>query len=161
MGGVSGGRLAAAVSGAGGIATRPLLQAVLEAVDVPVLAAGGISNARGLAAVLAAGAAGAWVGTAFLACPEGDHPQAYRDAVLAAGETDTIYSRVFDIGRGIPWPQRFGGRALSTEFAERWRGRESELEQAGERFDAPVFWAGEGVAQIEAGRSAADVVASF
>src|SRR5699024_6204281 len=49
------------------VATLPLLQAVLDAVDRPVLAAGGISTGRGLAAVLAAGAAGAWVGTAFLA----------------------------------------------------------------------------------------------
>ena len=52
------------------VATLPLLQAVLDAVTVPVLGAGGIGTARGLAAVLAAGAAGAWVGTAFLACTE-------------------------------------------------------------------------------------------
>src|SRR3954451_22359698 len=52
------------------VATLPLLQAVLDAVEVPVLAAGGIGTARGLAAVLAAGAAGAWVGTAFLTCAE-------------------------------------------------------------------------------------------
>jgi nitronate monooxygenase len=128
---------------------------------VPVLAAGGISNARGLAAVLAAGAAGAWVGTAFLACPEGDQPPAYRDAVVAAGEADTLYSRVFDIGRDIPWPARFGGRALRTEFADRWHGREAELEASDERFRAPVFWAGEGVAQLATGGSAAEVVASF
>jgi nitronate monooxygenase len=70
------------------IATLPLLQAVLDQVRVPVLAAGGISTARGLAAVLAAGAAGAWVGTAFLACPEGlSSPAAEVVADLAgAGE---------------------------------------------------------------------------
>src|SRR6266508_3420559 len=56
--------------GCNDVATLPLLQAVLDHVSVPVLAAGGIATARGLAAVLAAGAAGAWVGTAFLACPE-------------------------------------------------------------------------------------------
>src|SRR3954451_12540510 len=57
------------------VATLPLLQLVLDAVDLPVLAAGGIANARGLAAVLAAGAVGAWVGTAFLACPEAETSQ--------------------------------------------------------------------------------------
>src|SRR5256884_2403611 len=56
------------------VATPPLLQMVLDTVTVPVLAAGGITGPRGLAAVLAAGAAGAWVGTAFLACPEATTP---------------------------------------------------------------------------------------
>ena len=50
------------------VSTLPLLQLVLDSVDLPVVAAGGIATARGLAAVLAAGAAGAWVGTAFLGC---------------------------------------------------------------------------------------------
>src|SRR6185437_8676039 len=61
------------------VATLPLLQGVLDAVDVPVLAAGGIGTARGLAAVLAAGAAGAWIGTALLACPEGMNSAGARD----------------------------------------------------------------------------------
>ena len=52
------------------VGTLPLLEAVLETVTTPVLAAGGISSARGLAAVLAAGASGAWLGTAFAACTE-------------------------------------------------------------------------------------------
>jgi nitronate monooxygenase len=54
------------------VGTLPLLQAVLAAVDLPVLAAGGIGTPAGLAAVLAAGAVGGWVGTAFLACAEAE-----------------------------------------------------------------------------------------
>jgi nitronate monooxygenase len=79
------------------VGTLPLLQGVLDAVDVPVLAAGGIATARGLAAVLAAGAAGAWIGTALLACGEAATPAAARARVLAADATDTVVTRVFDV----------------------------------------------------------------
>lgn len=73
----------------GDTALLPLLTAVLRAVDVPVLAAGGIAEPRALAAVLAAGAAGARVGTRFLATPEsGAHPE-YVMALLAAGPDST------------------------------------------------------------------------
>jgi len=147
--------------GRGEVATLPLLQGVLDAVDVPVLAAGGIAGPRGLAAVLAAGAAGAWVGTAFLACVEGRNSPQARAAVVAAGETDTIYTTVLDIGRGIPWPSEFGGRALRNAFAERWHGREDELRREGVQSEESVVWAGEAVGLIREERSAADVVAEF
>src|SRR4051794_11070276 len=91
------------------VATLPLLQAVLDEVDVPVLAAGGIGTGRGLAAVLAAGAGGAWVGTAFLGSTEAGNSPAARASVLAAGLSDTIYTTVLDVGAGIPWPSEFGG----------------------------------------------------
>jgi nitronate monooxygenase len=143
------------------VATMPLLQAVLDAVDVPVLAAGGIAGPRGLAAVLAAGAAGALVGTAFLACTEGQNSPAARAAIVQAGETDTIYTTVLDVGRGIPWPSEFGGRALRNAFAEKWHGREAELRQQGARADEPVVWAGEAVGLVREERSAADVVAEL
>jgi len=143
------------------VATLPLLQAVLDAVDVPVLAAGGIATARGLAAVLAAGAAGALVGTAFLACPEGLNKPAAREAVLAARETDTIYTTVLDIGRGIPWPTEYGGRALRNAFAEKWHGRDDQLRAAGERSDEAAVWAGQAVGFLRRERPAADVVAEF
>lgn len=52
------------------LATLPLLDEVLDAVTVPVLAGGGVASVRSLAAVLAAGASGAWVGTRLAACPE-------------------------------------------------------------------------------------------
>jgi nitronate monooxygenase len=59
-------------------ATLPLLQEVLAATDRPVLAAGGIATGAGLAAVLVAGAAGGWIGTPLLACPEGMNSAAAR-----------------------------------------------------------------------------------
>ena len=147
--------------GRGDVATLPLLQAVLDAVDVPVLAAGGIATARGLAAVVAAGAAGALVGTAFLACPEGLNQPAARQAIVAAGETDTIYTTVLDIGRGIPWPSEYGGRALRNSFAEKWHGREDELRAEGERADEAAVWAGQAVGLVRHERPAAEVVADF
>jgi nitronate monooxygenase len=143
------------------VATLPLLQEVLDTVDVPVLAAGGIANARGLAAVLAAGAAGAWVGTAFLACTEGMQPDEHKQAVLRARDADTIYTTVLDIGRGVPWPEEFGGRAIRTGFAARWHGRDAELRQAGERCEDPIVWAGQAVGMVNETRSVADVVADF
>jgi NAD(P)H-dependent flavin oxidoreductase YrpB (nitropropane dioxygenase family) len=66
----------------------------------PVVAAGGIADGRGLAAVLALGAAGAWIGTRFLASHEADAHPVYKQKVLQAAETDTVYSRLFDGG----WP---------------------------------------------------------
>jgi nitronate monooxygenase len=75
----------------------PLLASVLRAVDVPVLAAGGISEPRTLAAVLAAGAAGARMGTRFVASSEsGAHPE-YVLALLAAGPGSTAITDQFDV----------------------------------------------------------------
>lgn len=104
------------------IATLPLLQEVLDAVDTPVLGAGGIGTRRGLAAVLAAGADGGWIGTAFMTCPEADTPAEARHAVLEAGTGDTVYSRVFDLALGLGWPPEYGGRSLSNEVTRRWLG---------------------------------------
>lgn len=152
------------------MSTLVLLQAVLDAVDCPVLAAGGIATARGLAAVLAAGAAGAWVGTPFLACVESGWPQARRDRVLAAGLEDTVYTRVFDIGMGAPWPAEFGGRAIRNGFSETWHGREAELSRqpdlqatysaafAAGDFDTAAAWAGQTARLVSRQRTVADVV---
>jgi nitronate monooxygenase len=101
------------------------------------------------------------VGTAFLACPEGQNSPAARAAVLKAGETDTIYTTVLDVGRGIPWPPEFGGRALRNAFAEKWHGREAQLRAEGARSDEPVVWAGEAVGLVREERPAADVVAEL
>lgn len=143
------------------VATLPLLQGVLDAVDVPVLAAGGIATARGLAAVLAAGAAGAWVGSAFTACTEGANADAAKAAVVEAGETDTIYTTVLDLGRGAHWPTGYGGRAIRNTFADTWHGREAELEASGVRTDEPAVWVGQAVGLVRAVRPAADVLADL
>jgi nitronate monooxygenase len=155
------------------VSTFPLLQAVLDRVDLPVVAAGGIVTGRGLAAALAAGAAGVWVGTAFLACPEAANTAQARAAVCAAGHDATVYTRVFDIAQRIPWPAPYGGRALANRFTQRWHGHESALaadadaaaelaraKSAGD-YDVAYIYAGQGVGSVTAERSAADVVASM
>ena len=107
--------------------TLPLLEEVLDVVTAPVLAAGGISSPRGLAAVLAAGASGAWLGTAFAACPESLSPEAARLALVDATDTDTVTTRVFDVAFGYPWPTKYPERVLRNQFWERWFGREDQL----------------------------------
>ena len=81
----------------GQVATLPLVPRVVDAVaPAPVVAAGGIADGRGLAAVLALGAAGAWIGTRFLASQEANVHPLYKEKVLQAAETDTVYSCLFD-----------------------------------------------------------------
>jgi nitronate monooxygenase len=79
----------------GQVSLMPLLESVLEAVDVPVVAAGGIATARGLAAVLAAGAAGARLGTRFVATQEANAHPAYVEAILRASAADTMLTTAF------------------------------------------------------------------
>jgi nitronate monooxygenase len=109
------------------IGTLPLLAAVLDVVSVPVLAAGGIASPRSLAAVLAAGAGGAWLGTCLSASAEALTSEAGRRALVAARETDTISTRVFDIVRRRPWAERFPSRVLRNDFVTRWSGHEDAL----------------------------------
>ncbi|MGI5218719.1 NAD(P)H-dependent flavin oxidoreductase [Nocardia sp. CA-290969] len=109
------------------LGTLPLLDAVLDAVDVPVLAAGGISTGRSLAAVLAAGAAGAWMGTRLSICAEALTPPGARAALARATATDTVATRVFDIAQNLTWPARFPSRVLRNDFTRQWAGREADL----------------------------------
>lgn len=114
----------------GAVGTLPLLQIVLEmgeAAGIPVLAAGGIATGRGIAAALAAGSAGVWIGTPFIATEEAFGSEASRQRLIRATEADTVLTRVFDIVQEVPWPNEFPGRALANSFTETWHGRESEL----------------------------------
>jgi nitronate monooxygenase len=111
----------------GAVGTLPLLQIVLDTVAAPVVAAGGIATGRGLAAVLAAGAAGAWIGTPFLVAREARTNRAARERMIASDETQTILTHVFDRVQEKAWPEEFPGRALRNSFAERWHEREDEL----------------------------------
>jgi len=79
----------------GKVSLLPLLDSVLGSVDVPVVAAGGIATARGVAAVLAAGAAGARLGTRFVATHEADAHAEYVDALLRASADDTVVTEAF------------------------------------------------------------------
>ena len=152
----------------GFVSTLPLLQGVLDAVSVPVLAAGGIATARGLAAVLAAGAHGAWVGTAFLVSTEAGNTPAVRQRVLSAAESDTIHTHAFDDVQRVPWPDQYPGRALRNRFAEEWHGRSkgltdeahAEYDRARSRgdYDVAVVYAGEASGLIQQERSTAEIV---
>jgi nitronate monooxygenase len=147
------------------VGTLPLLAAVLDQLRVPVLAAGGISSGRALAAVLAAGASGAWVGTALTACTEASTSDRVRRALLDARDTDTVTTRVFDVAYGYPWPPRIPERVLRNDFTDRWDGNEDALSSDGEaraipsRDDgqAPVD-AGQGVGALTSVSPVADVI---
>lgn len=121
------------------IGTLPLLAEVLDTVDVPVLAAGGIASPRAVAAVLAAGAGGAWVGTAFAACAEALTPPSARDALLAAGSESTELTTEYDVAAGYRWPPSIPERVL--------RG-------------SPVN-AGQGVGRVTGTAGAAEIVRSL
>ena len=81
--------------GAGLIGTMALLPQVVDAVRVPVIAAGGIADGRGIAAAFALGASGVQIGTAFLGCPEATVPDVHRHALHGAADEDTRLTSVF------------------------------------------------------------------
>jgi nitronate monooxygenase len=140
----------------GAVGTLPLLQIVLEMTDLPVLAAGGIATGRGLAAVLAAGAAGAWIGTPFLLARESRTTEAARRAIEGSDETQTIRTSVYDRLQHTGWTPEFAGRALRNPFVERWNGREDELLRNEGAVTAYAKARSEGnyeIAQIYAGQS--------
>jgi nitronate monooxygenase len=101
----------------GQVATLPLVPAVVDAVaPIPVLAAGGIGDARGVAAVLTLGAQAAWVGTRFLLAAEAPLHEGYRRRLIAAAEADAEwYADLYDVG----WPNA-PHRALRNATAEAW-----------------------------------------
>ncbi|MEX0853724.1 MAG: nitronate monooxygenase [Bauldia sp.] len=167
---------------AGKVTTLALVPTVVDAVGrVPVIAAGGIADGRGLAAVMALGASGAWIGTRFLASPEAAiHPR-YRDLLLAAKETDTEYGTLFDVNwRDAPH------RSLRNKTVTNWEaaGRPPSGQRPGEgevlgtnsgvdivRYqsftpqasfigdvDELALWAGQGVALVRKVQQAADIV---
>ncbi|HXH87013.1 MAG TPA: nitronate monooxygenase [Gaiellaceae bacterium] len=169
----------------GQVSTMALVPAVVDAVAVPVIAAGGIADARGVAAALALGADGVWVGTRFLLAEETPIHPLYRERLLAASETDTVYSSVFDGG----WPDA-PHRTLRNSTLDAWeqagtpssgsRPREGEaiarradgsevaryasaLPLAGMEgeIEALSLWAGQSVALARRVRPAAEIVAEL
>ncbi|MEA3217024.1 MAG: nitronate monooxygenase [Acidimicrobiia bacterium] len=157
-----------------------LVRAVEEFPQVPVIAAGGISSGRALAAVLAAGAEGAWMGTLFTAVVEADEMSAgHKEAVVLSDGRDTVRSKVFDIMNArafgdLPWPSEVGFRVKRNAFLDEWLGREMELSQCagdlaetyvnafrtGDTARAPFIY-GEAAGQITAVRPAADAIAAI
>lgn len=108
--------------------TLALLPAVVDAVGtIPVVAAGGIADGRGLAAVLLLGAVGGWLGTRFVASQEWGGGAWEQQAVLAATTDDTIWTSVFDQVRGASFPPGIADRVLRNTFTTTWDGRIDEI----------------------------------
>jgi NAD(P)H-dependent flavin oxidoreductase YrpB (nitropropane dioxygenase family) len=132
----------------GQVATLPLVPAVVDAVaPVPVIAAGGIGDARGVAAVLALGAQAAWLGTRFLLAEEMPIHDEYRRRLIAAAETDPQwYPNLYDVG----WPDS-PHRALRNSTARAWdaAGRPPDSQRPGAGDVIAHFASGEGIVRYE------------
>jgi NAD(P)H-dependent flavin oxidoreductase YrpB (nitropropane dioxygenase family) len=160
----------------GRIGLLALLSEVLEAVPVPVLAAGGIGTGRAMAAALAAGADGVRVGTRFVAAAEaGAHP-AYVNALIAATAEDTVYTEAFSVG----WPDAphrvlrsavAAAQAFQGEIVGAWVDPDTGARHPKPRFsiamadtdtsgaiEAMSLWAGESVGGVKRVQPAADIV---
>ena len=157
-----------------GWATLPFVPVVVDLVaPVPVLAAGGIADGRGLAAVLALGAAGALIGTRFQASAEALVDPSIARAIVEGRGEDTERSGVLDIARGSGWPSKYTARTLGHPYLDRWRGREAELavdQQARLAYQADLargdlpplpVWASEAIDLITDLPPAADLVGAL
>jgi len=101
------------------VAGLALIPQTVDAVSIPVLAAGSIVDGRGLAAALALGAQGVWMGTRFIASEEARASRAYKERVLARGSADTRITRCYS---GKPM------RVLDNPYAQDWEKRSAELQ---------------------------------
>jgi NAD(P)H-dependent flavin oxidoreductase YrpB (nitropropane dioxygenase family) len=111
----------------GWMATMTLVPMVVDAVgDIPVMAAGGLADGRGLAASIAPGAQGALMGTRFLATAESPlHPN-FKQAIVDSDGHDTVLIEIPDLTTGQVGPGAMS-RAQRNQFIERWTGREWEI----------------------------------
>jgi nitronate monooxygenase len=157
-------------------ASRTTIDIVPAVVDlaagrVPVVAAGGIADGRGLAAMMMLGAAGVLLGTRFYASIEADGADEAKKRICAAASGNTVRSIIFDLSRNNVWPAPFTGRCLINDHARRWMGRELELLQnvnavaaeyaaakAAGNFDVAAVIAGEAVGLIHDIPSAGEIV---
>ena len=167
----------------GQVDTLPLLANILDEVKgVPVLGSGGISDGRGLAAVLALGASGAYIGTRFLASEEASVAPEYLKQILNAKQADTVHTTLFDFG----WPEA-PHRALRNSTYRSWveAGRPSKEQRPGKNdilaidssgykvrryesftatadldgnVEALALWAGQGVGLVNKVQPAAEIV---
>jgi nitronate monooxygenase len=157
-------------------ASRSTLDIVPAIVDlvagrVPVVAAGGIGDGRGLAAMMMLGASGVLLGTRFYASQECDGADEAKRRICAATGGSTVRSIVFDLSRNNVWPAPFNGRCVVNDHARRWLGRELELLQnvktvaaeyaearAAGNFDIAAVIAGDAVGLIHDIPPAAEIV---
>jgi len=102
----------------GSIGTAALVPAVVDAVKVPVIAGGGLADGRGLAAALAFGAQGVWMGTRFIATPESRSHQNFKRKIVDTEVAGTTVTRAHS---GKPC------RLIANDFTRSWIGREKEI----------------------------------
>jgi NAD(P)H-dependent flavin oxidoreductase YrpB (nitropropane dioxygenase family) len=142
-----------------------------EVAPVPVLAAGGIADGRGLAAALALGAEGVLMGTRFLATREAPMHAAFKEMILASDGTDTLVTDLADVMLGTDWPGAVG-RIARNRVVERWLGRTNDLRRQREDVvrvmvegrrkgnpDEAVIYYGQSAALIDDIEPAAKVIA--
>jgi nitronate monooxygenase len=155
--------------------TLALVPAVVDTVaPIPVLAAGGIADGRGLAAALLLGAQGALIGTRFYASVEALAPERAKERIVGARGDDTVRTRIFDVVRRLDWPAVNTGRAIRNRFVSRWHGREQALEGALAReapayqeavrnadYETAVVWAGEAIDLVHGIERAESIVVSI
>jgi enoyl-[acyl-carrier protein] reductase II len=101
------------------VGTLPLVAQAVDAVDIPVIAAGGLYDGRGLAAALALGAQGVWMGTRFIASTEAHAGDLYRQAVLEAADEDTVRTRSYS---GKPM------RVRKNAWVDDWEARPADIQ---------------------------------
>ena len=157
---------------AGSIGLFALLPAIVDAVaPVPVVAAGGIADGRGLAAALLLGAQGVWLGTRFVATPEWGGAPWEQDAVLAATSDDTVQTNIYDRLFDRPFPAGIDDRMVRNPFITQWQGNvaavdssnrtlQAQVRRAEAQGDASVAGVSAGVSSglINAVQPAADIV---
>lgn len=153
------------------IGTMSLIPAVVDrAGSVPVVAAGGIADGRGLAAALMLGAAGITMGTRFLATTEALSNPVESELLVRSGPFDTVRTDVYDIVRGPAWPEGHDGRVLCNGFVASWHEdpchpaeqitalHDTYFASGEQDYSVRPVWAGEGVGLIAAIEPAAVVV---
>jgi nitronate monooxygenase len=134
--------------------TLPMVAAVVDVAGaLPVLAAGGIADGRGLAAVLMLGAEGVWMGTRFYASKEAGAGNWEKERLIQAGTDDTVLTKVYDLALDFPFPPTVGDRVLRNDFTAEWHGRDDEVVAQREEVRTQVIVAmKEGNARIAAVR---------
>jgi NAD(P)H-dependent flavin oxidoreductase YrpB (nitropropane dioxygenase family) len=122
----------------GRVGTMALVPAVVDAARAtPVVAAGGIADGRGLAAVMMLGASGVLVGTRFLATIEAPVPEGWKRALQAANPEDAWQTDMPDILDEHAWPGATV-RVLANEPVRTWQGREAEIAPNRERIQSKI-----------------------
>ncbi len=167
----------------GQVSTMALIPAVVDAINIPVVAAGGIADGRGMAAAMMLGASGVWIGTRLLASSEATIHEGYRNRILQASEADTQWAHeLYD----VTWPDA-PHRTLTNSTSRAWvdagksvpGNRPNENEKIGQRpngdpivryesytplpqtvgdVEAMSLWSGQGVSLVRKIMPAADIV---